>query len=108
MKNGLYKAEFSTPLGAGFGVVHAQDGRIWGGDSAMYYIGSYTLQDEMLSSKLSIAHHSRVPGVTSVLGADEAELELHGKVSGDIISTTGNSPQAPGVSFKATLTLISE
>jgi hypothetical protein len=42
MQNGLYWVEFRTPLGSGAGVVVLQDGNLRGGDSSMYYFGTYT------------------------------------------------------------------
>jgi hypothetical protein len=37
MQNGLYAAEFQTPLGNGHGVVMLLNGVLQGGDSMMYY-----------------------------------------------------------------------
>jgi hypothetical protein len=103
MRNGLYKVTFSTPLGTGYGVVHAQDGQIRGGDSLIYYVGEYTTNGENMSAVVGTDAHSNVPGMGSVLGPSKATINLSGKVNGDTVTCQGSSPQAPGIAFKATL-----
>jgi hypothetical protein len=41
MQTGLYKVNFKTPLGLGAGVVVLENGMIRGGDSSMFYRGTY-------------------------------------------------------------------
>jgi hypothetical protein len=54
MRDGLYKVYFETPLGANFGVVHAVDGKIWGGDSSMFYVGSYVTRGNEITAHVAL------------------------------------------------------
>lgn len=108
MRDGLYKVQFRTPLGLGNGVVYAKDGKMWGGDSGMYYVGSYTDEGGKLHATVAIDRHVSVPGTISVFGVDKATINLVGNVSGNTIAAEGSSPQAPGVRFSASLAHISD
>jgi hypothetical protein len=108
MKNGLYKVHFKTPLGEGFGVVVAENGKMRGGDSSIYYVGSYQVDGDNLTATVETDAHSRYPGSGSVFGRDQVTIQISGKVAGDVVTTRGSSPQAPGVSFNATLSRLSD
>lgn len=108
MKDGLYKVFFQTPLGIGAGVVFAKDGRMWGGDSSIYYVGTFSEENGELTATVDIDEHTKVPGMASVFGVANATIVLSGTVNGGIITAKGTSPQAPGISFSATLTHISD
>ena len=107
MREGLYKVEFSTPLGMGYGVVHAKGGKMLGGDSSMYYVGSYTVESGTLTATIKVDRHS--PALqTTVFGRDNVTIHVAGKVNGNAIAAKGTSPQAPGIGFQANLTHISD
>jgi hypothetical protein len=108
MENGLYKVEFQTKLGVGAGVVFLQDGKIHGGDSAMYYVGTVSEQGENLTAEVEGKLHTKVPGMQSVFGANHTHINLKGKGSGKSASFTGTAREAPGVNFQATLTKVSD
>lgn len=108
MKEGLYKATYETPIGAGSAVVYIADGKIRGGDSALYYVGTYKSAGEHMTATLRTDRHSSVPGMTSVFGVDRATVALSGSVHGDTITCRGEAREAPGVTFKATLKLLSD
>ena len=108
MISGLYKVAFSTPLGSGHGVVSLQDGKVHGGDSTMFYVGTYSLKGAAFTAELVVDKHSSQPGMFSVLGANKASLNLSGTVSGDMLSLTGVSPQAGNVQFKATMQKVAD
>ncbi|SDN85104.1 T3SS negative regulator,GrlR [Ensifer sp. YR511] len=108
MRNGLYRVHFQTPLGSGAGVVHAIDGKMWGGDAGLYYVGSYTTVGDRLTAVVTTDRHTAHNGVTSVFGVDKATINLDGRVSGDNISAKGTSPQAPGINFTAELSRVSD
>lgn len=108
MRNGLYKVTFGTPFGNGYGVVYSEDGKIRGGDSLIYYIGTYSVNGADMSAEVDTDAHSQVPGMTSVLGPSKAKLLLQGRVNGDTVTCQGTSPQAPGITFKATLQRIAD
>jgi hypothetical protein len=100
---GFYKVSFSTPLGNGAGVAFLRDGKIWGGDSMMFYTGTFEESGEAISGHVKTGRHTQVPGMVSVFGAPSVDISLRGTVTENEISFRGNSPQAP--SFTATFQL---
>jgi hypothetical protein len=108
MRNGLYSAEFGTPLGAGTGIVVAQDGLVRGGDSMMMYRGAYRVEGGELTGEIRVDKHSNMPGMQSVFGLDLINIKVKGKVSGDYVDLTGSAAEAPGVPFKARLKRLSD
>lgn len=52
--NGLYKIAFETPSGTEYGVAYLQDGKLRGGDSGMAYVGSYSMDGDLMSAELSV------------------------------------------------------
>ena len=108
MLNGLYKVHFRTPLGAGDGVAVLENGLLRGGDSMMYYVGTYAQNDGAFSANLRVDVHSPDVEMRSVLGAGQADLALSGSSAGTSATVSGSSPQAPGIAFSATLTRLSD
>jgi hypothetical protein len=108
MQNGLYKVEFKTPLGAGAGVVFLQDGKLHGGDSAMFYVGKVSEKGDDLIAEVEGKLHTNVPGMSSVFGVNHTHINLKGKGSGNAANLTGTAKEAPGVAFQAKLTKISD
>lgn len=106
MRNGLYKVDFQTPIGRGSGVIALQDGRVLGGDSSMYYVGTYTQEGNRFQAQVAIDGHTNVPGMASTLGITKGQLNLSGSLSGDTATLSGSSPQAPGIAFSAALSLL--
>jgi T3SS negative regulator,GrlR len=107
LQNGSYKVEFQTPLGAGSGVVFHQNGEVHGGDATMLYIGTMAEKDGEIVAEIEATTHTRVPGVTSVFGLDHVNIKLVGNSQGDSGATlTGRAKEAPGVDFRARLSLI--
>jgi T3SS negative regulator,GrlR len=103
MQNGLYKVIFETPLGAGYGVVNLLNGSISGGDSSMYYFGTYELSGTNFTAFVQVKQHSNVAGLTSVFGVAEAEIQLNGQSTDTTAQVVGSSPQAPQLRFSASL-----
>jgi T3SS negative regulator,GrlR len=104
MQNGLYKVEFQTPLGAGAGVIILQDGKIQGGDSAMYYIGGYSENGQELTARVEGKLHTNMPGMSSVFGINHTHIKLTGRTNGNSAVMQGRADEAPNVSFQAKLT----
>jgi hypothetical protein len=104
MQNGLYRVEFRTPLGSGAEVTVLQDGNLRGGDSAMYYFGTYTETGNQAT--VDAESHRHTPGMPSVLGRDDANLSLRGTVQGNNAQLTGTARQAPGVTIQVALSFI--
>lgn len=104
MIEGLYKVQFQTPLGFGYGVINLQNGAANGGDSAIAYIGNYTTDGTLFSSAIQISRHS--DGLPSVLGVDNANLNITGEIDGNTIVGNGTTAQVPGVNLLIELCLL--
>jgi len=105
-REGLYKVEFSTQRGLGAGVAVLLDGKIRGGDSSMYYVGSYKLNGDAFNAEVAVKRHA--PGLQSVFGIDEVTIQLSGRIAGDSGALEGRAKEIPTASFRATLKRISD
>jgi hypothetical protein len=103
LSDGLYKVSFQTPLGAGYGVIVVEGSSMMGGDSSMYYVGSIDQNGDDFTAEVMAREHTSVPGMGSVFGVPEAKIILQGTSVGKKATAQGSSPDAPGVSFTATL-----
>ncbi|MFL6851724.1 MAG: hypothetical protein ACJ8EH_12825 [Sphingomicrobium sp.] len=103
--NGLYRVTFGTgQFGAGYGVAYLNDGQLHGGDTMMAYVGSYNSEGDSFTASVHVFKHSDVPGMTSTLGVNDAQLSVSGTVHGTSVTGTGTAPQAPpGVTLQVKL-----
>ena len=101
MRNGLYKVHFITQLGSGAGVVVLRDGRLYGGDSGMYYVGDYTLNGDHFTADVRTDRHTS--NLSPVLGVDRAHITLTGIYSNESVEAEGSARENPDVSFRANL-----
>src|ERR1700733_6077029 len=99
MKDGLYSVSFHTPKGTGAGVVFLQNGKLRGGDTAMWYAGQYAESGGKFTANVAVARHAQ--GLPSVFGLDNINVVLTGNSTDTTAQTTGYSPQMPGVPFSA-------
>jgi len=106
MKNGIYKASFQTTLSQGFGVVVISDGTVKGGDSSMYYVGTFKETGNQFTANLHVRKHSSVPGISSVFGVDDVHLTLQGTSTNTSANVEGNADEAPSIQFQAQLNLL--
>lgn len=101
--DGFYKVTFSTPIGLGYGVIFLADGKMHGGDSVMFYVGTYAVQGDTLTATMSAGQHSSAPSMKNVLGVSEATLSINVKRLGTALIGRATTPQAPGVNVSITL-----
>ena len=89
--------------------VLSQDGAIQGGDSDIFYVGTYKAEGDRLSGEFRTGKHSQGPG-TSLFGRNSVRVKFEGRRSADGKSATvqGTSPDAPGLTFNAILTRLSD
>ena len=66
MLSGVYRVYFEGPLGAGKGIMYANDGRIVGGDSAYVYGGTFDIVGDWVSATIRIV--SDAPSPTGIFG----------------------------------------
>ena len=102
LKDGTYAAWFRTPRGQGTGIVHVEDGRIWGRDSVMTYKGSYQIDGDRFTATVVTSRHT--DGQPTVFGTeDELNLTLAGTFAGSIGTYVGTAEQFPGIGLEGTL-----
>jgi len=82
------------------------NGKILGGDSAMYYVGTYQENGSQFTAVLETRFHTNNMG--SVLGVPNARLDLQGTSSGDTATLSGSTPNNPSVRFGAKLEYIAD
>jgi len=71
MKNGLYSIHVSLRdgrLGKGSGVVLFRNGKIFGGDAFLFYIGTYTAKDNTFKGEVLVQRHTPSPDVDPLFG----------------------------------------
>jgi hypothetical protein len=106
MRDGLYKVQFHTQFGTGAGVVVLAAGKLRGGDSRNFYLGTYAQSGNRVTAQVTSDKHTDMPGFASVFGTDPAHISLAGTVNGDFADMTGTATEALGIGFRATLTRI--
>lgn len=90
---GFWTIQFTGVQGWGTGVVTLVGGRVFGGDSGFLYTGSYTQQGDALNARVHVKQY--LAGVPNVMGLNEFDLELTGKLQGNKIAATGSIPGTP-------------
>lgn len=103
MREGLYEIRFKTPIGEGRGLVTLQNGKALGGDATIIYSGTFDVEGERFSAYVETRRYATEPGVTSVLGQDNARIDISGTIDGDLITGHGQSKDAPGISLNVHL-----
>jgi hypothetical protein len=84
MVDGFWVAQVQALQGVGGGVVVLTKGRIFGGDTSFYYIGSYTLEGAVLRARVTVRKF--LAEAVSIFGIEgDYELDLTGTVQGDVI-----------------------
>jgi len=108
MQDGLYKVVFRTSLGTGGGVVVLREGRLCGGDSGLYFVGTYQVTGSHFTADLQIDRHTQEPGARPLFGISRLVVRLDGVGTGDEAVMRGTSPDAPGIEFEAVMTKLSD
>lgn len=106
LPDGFYGVQFKTPRGEGAGVVVLANGQLRGGDSALAYSGTFSQQGDDFSATVTTSRHAQ--GLPSVFGVDAVNITLPGKSSSTSATCAGTAAQAPGLTFQAVLTRISD
>lgn len=106
LRDGFYGVKFKTPNGEGAGVVVLANGQLRGGDSALAYSGTFKQDGDAFTASVTTSRHAQ--GLSSVFGVDTVTISLSGKTAGDSANCTGTAAQAPGLTFQAVLTRISD
>lgn len=83
-------------------------GHVRGGDTFMFYVGTYTVDGETLTANIDISRHSPPQGDWghSLFGTDVLSAQFIGKIDGETIKATGTSVRSPGARLKTSFTLL--
>lgn len=102
MQTGLYLTRFRTPLDDAGGVIYIDGGRVYGGDTGMYYVGEIVSEGEEIRVRLRVRQHD--PGRQSVFGDhSDFALTLTGRKKGAEYVFEGRADKAPSLRFEASL-----
>jgi hypothetical protein len=103
MVEGFWIVQYEGMKGNGGGVAMFIKGRVFGGDTGYTYLGPYQTQGNVVKAQLTI--HNFLPNIPSVLGVvGDFELNIEGKLEGDVILGTGSLPNAQAVGIAVKLT----
>lgn len=98
MIEALWSVEFRSNLDLiGSGIVVLETGRVFGGDSAMIYVGSYTVDGNNIKAELHIHRYASAPGMVSITGLDDYHLQATGKLGTKEILLQGHVVGAPNI-----------
>ena len=105
MDDGIYRAQFETPIGSGSGVAVIRDGVVEGGDCWYWWRGELDVTGEKISAELLVKQHTS--GNSSVFGHfDEFKLLLIGESVADGYQFEGSTGAAPGAKMHLNLRLL--
>ena len=101
--NGIYHAEFISPLGSGSGTVFLENGVLRGGDAVVAYFGTYSLAGDTLNAQIKTMQHG---AGFSIIG-DATALSFQGRNVNGLITGVGSIP-GNAVQAKISLRKIAE
>ena len=102
----MYKATYSGSLGDGYGLAVLANGKVYGGNSAIYYTGTYTVHPNGVVQARLKAERLWGSPTRDVLALCPREKyrELDGDVNADgTITLEARSKQMPGVALRIRL-----
>lgn len=111
LKEGLYCLKFQSLTAWGYGLVYLAGGKIYGGDSYIYYVGTYSIAGQFIQGRVKgRAYAPDAPqGTFSLFGRDNNTIEIEGTIgAGGEITLTLRSKQAPGIEITGELEFLSE
>jgi hypothetical protein len=105
MEQGLWTAIFSSGSLAGGGVVYLSGGKLVGGDSQFYWVGSYQFDPSTKHLEASATVLPFVAGAISIFGiaVPQYELRLSGILASNEASIVGLLPAMPSVRMNVKL-----
>jgi hypothetical protein len=95
MVEGFWILKIQPPPVTSGGVIMFTHGKVYGGDNAFTWVGTYTVNDQILKGRVRV--HNFDPEIKSVLGVDgDYDMHFSGTLSDDVITGTAmiaNQPQ---------------
>ena len=105
LRDGLYKVDFQTQLGAGTGFAAFHNGTVSGGDRGMIYTGCFDVVGDRLSV-IVVVEQRPDRSTPSVFRAERAVVSLSGRAGPYGAELAGVSAEAPDILFQAHLTYL--
>lgn len=106
-RDGVYLVNFQGPGGSDYGTAVLEQGRIHGGDTSFYYVGSFMPAEDGVIALVRVGQHKGGKNARSALGhLVDARLELTGQLNGNGFSLQASLPN--GGTFRVTGILSSE
>ncbi len=103
-KDGVYLVRFHGPGGSDFGTAVLERGRIHGGDTSYYYVGSFTSTDTGMIALDRVGKHEGGKSARSAMGHLTGErLKLAGTVNGDTFLLEASLSNGARFSIQASL-----
>ena len=104
MLEALWSVEFSSNVqGVGAGVAVLETGRVLGGDSQYFYVGSYKVHNDQIQAQLTVTHYAGAP--SSIFGtAKQFTLQLTGAPARDRFELHGHVLESPNLKITIRLT----
>jgi autotransporter translocation and assembly factor TamB len=104
MVSGLWTVQFEAMGNRGAGVAVFTNGKVLGGDSGFTYTGTFQEAGDSLKADIWVKNFER--SVPSLVGANEYDLHIEGKLQGDRATGTATSTSAALRGNKINFTLI--
>ena len=103
MLEALWAIKFSSSIGdLGSGVVVLETGKLYGGDSDFYYIGSYNRNDDnTVEASVNVRNYSGL-GI-SIINSSNFHVKLTGTIEEELISLEGSPDVKPEVRINVSL-----
>jgi hypothetical protein len=101
MVDGFWIVQYEGMQGNGGGVVVFTKGKVFGGDTGYYYLGSYEGNGHSMKARVAVRNFiASVPSVVGITG--DFELSIEGTVEGDTIRATGRlvGVNKPGIALR--------
>lgn len=90
MIEALWSVEFQSSFGLqGNGVAVFETGRVFGGDSAMIYVGSFKVENGVIHSEINVKKYAHVQNIISVVGLDDFNLLVTGTPAQNEMALSG-------------------
>ena len=104
MLEALWSVEFVSNMQSfGAGVAVLETGRIFGGDSTYFYVGSYDLVNGMVHAEVTVTHYAGERN--SIFGPhDKFSIVATGKPETNVFKMDGHVKENPSMKIAARLT----
>jgi len=96
MVEALWSVDFQSNFGfVGTGIAVFETNRVFGGDSAMIYVGSYQVGGGHVDALINVRKYANVHGLSSAVGLDSFNLQVRGEAHHDEMFLTGHVVEDP-------------